>query len=756
MQPAVVKKASSLFPDANCCKQKLVPKRDFCEPPTPRLLDTRKLANLQSAGSQRPTGVTSTRKTVVNAAETLALFSAVRNVRTMKFVPASVALLLSLAAYSPAENLPIFRFSIDSMDKSVDPGKDFYKFANGGWLKKAEIPPDQVSWSPTTILIERNLKLLKEILENASADKPDRSPIEREIGDFYAAAMDEKHIEELGFQAIAPDLAKIDGLKSKDELPELLADLHEHGVGAFFDASVDADARKSDTYALSFTQGGIGLPDRDYYFDKKFAKERAAYNLHIGKMLALQGKDAKAGAADAKVIVAIETALAKASRKLEDLSDPIANYHKVTLADFQKSTPAFAWDRYLTAVGAPKMESVIIGQPEFFQALQTLLDKTSLDDIKTYLRWHLLVGTAPLLHEAAAQESFAFFGTTLTGQPKLDDRWKRVIRRVDEGLGEALGQIYVERFFPAEAKKRMDEMVNNLKAVYHDRLSKVPWMQESTRKEAVAKFDKFNAKIGAPEKYRDYSGIELKRDDFLGNVQRCDRFESRRQMARVGQAVDRTEWGMTPPTVNAYYNPTMNEIVFPAGILQPPFFDLEMDDAVNYGATGATIGHEMTHGFDNEGRKYDATGNLRDWWTKADVKEFEARTQKLVKQFNAYVPVAGVHVNGKLTLAENIADLGGLSIAFEALERDLAADPSKRKDIDGFTPEQRFFISFAQSWAAKERDQYLHQSLTTDVHSPDFLRGYAPLLDMQEFYDAFNLKKGAPLWRPKEVRAVIW
>ncbi len=398
----------------------------------------------------------------------------------------------------------------------------------------------------------------------------------------------------------------------------------------------------------------------------------------------------------------------------------------------------------------------MVGQPEFFQALEKALGAFSVEEWQAYLRWHLLVAASPLLHEAMAQESFAFFGTALNGQPKLDARWKRSIRRVDSAVGESLGQLYAARYFPPATAEKAAEMVKNVEAVYRDRLAKVPWMTEATREEATKKFSRFTAKIGAPAHPRDYSGIEIRRDDLYGNMERASVWESRREMARIGQPVDRTEWGMTAPTVNAYFNPSMNEIVFPAGILQPPFFDPEMDDAVNYGATAATIGHEMTHGYDNDGRKYDAEGNLRDWWTKHDVAEFEARTKKLVTQFNAYSPVKGLHVNGKLTLAENIADLGGLSIAYEALERALGSDPEKRKPIDGLTPEQRFFISYAQSWACKARLAYRRQALTTDVHAPDEIRGYAPLLNLQEFYDAFGIKKGAPLWRPKELRAVIW
>ncbi|MHA3770275.1 M13 family metallopeptidase [Verrucomicrobiota bacterium sgz303538] len=654
------------------------------------------------------------------------------------------------------ETPPVERFSIENMDRNVDPGTDFYRFANGGWLKKHEIPDDQVTWSPTTQLVNRNLALLRELVESCTETKADRTPEERLVGDFYAAAINSERAEQLKFEPISPDLKRISELRSKEEFADLIADLHERGVNPLFDASVTPDARNSTIYALELTQGGIGLPDRDYYFGEKFAAERAAYREHIPAMLRMLGDSDAVATEEMKAVLAIETALAKASRQMEDLSDPIANYHKLTLAELEKLTPSFRWRRYLDGVHSTKLDTVIVGQPEFFKAVEGALKKYSLDEWKAYLRWHVVTATAPLLHSAAEQESFAFFGTKLNGQPKIDPRWKRSLRRVDSNLGEALGKLYVDRYFPAASQQRMKEMVENITGVYRERLAKVPWMTEETRKRAVEKFDHFTTKIGAPAKLLDYTSIEIRRDDYVGNVQRASVFESRRQMGRIGQQVDRTEWEMTPPTVNAYFNPPLNEIVFPAGILQPPFFDPEMDDAVNYGATGATIGHEMTHGYDNEGRKYDENGNLRDWWKKADAREFDTRAQKLVKQFNSYEALHGLHVNGKLTLAENIADLGGLSIAYEALQRALEKDPSKRKTIDGFTPEQRFFISYAQSWASKEREAYLRRALTTDSHSPDRLRAFAPLTNLQEFFDAFGIKENAPLWRPKAARAVIW
>ena len=674
----------------------------------------------------------------------------------MRLSLAAVLILSAGALPALAEIPPIERFSVEKMDRSADPGTDFYQYANGGWMKANEIPADQVTWGPSTALIERNWALLREILDRCQAERPDRTPVERQVGDFYAAAMDAEKVDGLAFRPLQPDLDRIAALASKKEIAALLGDFHERGIGGLFEAAVQPDERHSTTYALELTQGGLGLPDRDYYFSKQFAKERAAYGTHQHRMHELLGTPAAQIAGEINAATGLETDLARVSRKLEDLTDPVANYHAVSLAELEKLTPSFSWRKYLTAAHAAPLETVVVGQPEFFTGLEKALRQHSLEDWKSYLRWHLLTAGAPLLNRAAEAESFAFHGTVLNGQPQIDSRWKRSIRWVDSSLGEALGQLYTAKYFPPAARVRMEAMVANLQAVYREHLAKVPWMSEGTRKEAVAKFGRFTAKLGAPKTFRDYSAVEIRRDDLLGNMQRAEIFESRREMARIGQPVDRTEWGMTPPTVNAYFNPSMNEIVFPAGILQPPFFDLEMDDAVNYGATGATIGHEMTHGFDNEGRKFDAEGNLRDWWTKGDAREFESRAQKLVKQFNAFQPLPGLHVNGKLTLAENIADLGGLVIAYEALERALGSNPEKRKPIDGLTPEQRFFISYAQSWVSKERPEFLRRSVTTDVHAPEHFRAYAPLLNMQEFYDAFGIKKGAPLWRVKELRAAIW
>jgi putative endopeptidase len=539
-------------------------------------------------------------------------------------------------------------------------------------------------------------------------------------------------------------------------LLSLLADFHQHGIGACFAEGVSPDAKNSAVYAFQLSQGGLGMPDRDYYLTEAFAKQREAYAAYIAKMFTLLGEEPALAKAHSATVMEIETSLAKASKPRADLRDPIANYHKFAVADIDRDYPDLPFSRYLATMGLDKVPDIIIRQPEFMQALYGLAKERPLDDWKVYLRWHRVNTAAPYLHAAAEDEAFAFYGKVLRGQLEPEPRWQRAAKAIDSGIGEALGQLFVAQYFPSSARARMLELVGNIKAVFHDRLQKLEWMTEATRAKALAKFDRFTTKIGHPDKFRDYSKVEVRADDYLGNVERAAAFESRRQLARVGQPVDRSEWHMTPETVNAYFNPSQNEIVFPAGILQPPFFDVEMDDAVNYGAIGVVIGHEITHGYDDQGRKYDPDGNLNDWWTDADAKDFEARAQKVVDQYNAYEALPGLHVNGKLTLGENIADLGGCSIAYEALQRALAKDPAKRKKIDGFTPEQRFYLSFSQVWRINCREAEIRRLITVDPHSPGQFRGIGAHVNVQEFYDAFGIKAGAPMWRPPELRAKIW
>jgi len=648
-------------------------------------------------------------------------------------------------------------FSTNYMDRSVSPGEDFYAFCDGAWVKTNPVPADKARWGSGGQLSERNLYVVHEILEEAAAnaDAPPKSPL-REVGDFYYAAMDTNRIEKLRFQPIQPELARIDNIQSTADLFHLVADFHNSGVLSMFGAGVGPDAKQSDIYAFHLAQGGLSLPDRDYYLKESFAAQRAAFAEHVKKMFVLLGDSAEDASAHAATVLGIETELAKAGRARVDLRDPNKNYNKFATGDLIAKDPELDWKTYLSDCDNAGVPYVIVGQPEFFDALDQLVKTRPLADWKTYLRWHVLHEAAPCLHDEVEQENFNFFGKVLSGQQEQEPRWKRSARMIDREIGEALGQLYVDKCFPPEAKTRMNELVNNLRAVFRDHLEKVDWMSETTRAKALAKFARFTQKIGCPDKFRDYSSIEIRRDDFLGDVKRSELFDSRRQLTRVGKPVDKTEWGMTPPTVNAYFNPEFNEIVFPAGILQPPYFDFTKDDAVNYGAIGVVIGHEITHGYDDQGRKYDADGNLSDWWTTNDAKEFDGRAQKVVDEYNAFEPLPGVHVNGKLTLGENLADLGGISIGYDALERVLAKDPSKRKMIDGYTPEQRFFISFAQVWRSNVRDAEARRLVTVDPHSPGRFRAVGPVVNCQEFFDAFGITNGEAMWRAPELRAHVW
>ncbi len=662
---------------------------------------------------------------------------------------------LTVHAADPVPLVP--RFSTNYLDRALDPTVDFYGFATGVWRKENPIPADKARWSGFDELQERNLVLVRGLLEEAAArtEAPEGHPV-RLVGTFYRSAMDTNRIERLGIQPLKPDLERIAAVDSAEEGFRLLADWHRRGVGAVFDARVEPDPKNSSVYALMLWQGGLGLPDRDYYLSDGFQKEREAYRAHIAAMLKFLGDSEESAATAARQILDLETELAKASRSRVDLRDDEKNYHRKTLAELRALTPGLPWSAYFDELGATRLDYVVVGQPEFLQALDRLVTDTDGGVWASYLRWHLLRSTASLLTAEIEDRNFQFYGTTLRGQPENEPRWKRSARMIDGSIGEALGQLYVERHFPAEAHKRMEELVANLKEVFRDRLAQLEWMSEPTRQEALKKFARFSTKIGHPETFRDYASISLKPDDYLGNVQRSAAFETHRQVARIGQPVDRTEWGMTPQTVNAYFNPLYNEIVFPAGILQPPFFDPTMDDAINYGAIGVVIGHEITHGYDDQGRKYDAEGNLRDWWTEGDTREFKERTDKLVTQYNQYEALPGQFVNGQLTLGENIADLGGTSIAFEALQRVLAKDPSRRQVVDGLTPEQRFFLSLAQLWRVNWREAELRRRLVVDPHSPGQFRGIGPHVNLPAFYEAWGITEKSPLYRKPEDRAVIW
>ncbi|MDX1951306.1 MAG: M13 family metallopeptidase [Verrucomicrobiota bacterium] len=679
--------------------------------------------------------------------------SLLQSIATQWFSAAMLAVTTTLGSAADVEP-EIPRFSVEHMDRSVAPGTDFYQYASGTWAKKNPVPSDKPSWGAFAQLRERNQYLIKRILEE-SVQATEKGP-EQQVGNFFRSALDTNRLEQLQFSPVQPDLKKVMACKSVDELFELMADLHRRGVSSFFGAAAYPDQKKSSVYGFYLSQGGLGMPDREYYLSEGFAKIREAYQKHITKMFRLLGDSEEKAIAKADRIISLETALAQGSKSKVDLRDALANYHKFTRSDLLKKYPGLPLSSYLAAAHLTDLPEMIVGQPAFFGTLETLLKETPMEDLKTYVSWHIISSAAPYLHEAASAESFAFYGAVINGIPEQEPRWKRAARVIDDGIGEAVGEVYVQKHFTPAARKRMNELIDNLEAVFRDRLGKLEWMTPPTREKALAKFARFKRKIGHPDKFRDYSSVEIKPDDYLGNVQRAEAFDTKRRFDRIGKPVDKNEWSMTPQTVNAYFSGTQNEIAFPAGILQPPFFDLEADDAVNYGAIGYVIGHEITHGYDDQGRKYDIDGNLNDWWTAEDSKAFEARAEKLVEQYNQYEALPGLKVNGRLSLGENIADLGGASIAYEALQRALAKDPSKRKMIDGFTPEQRFFLSMSQVWRINWRDAALQRQITVGPHSPGQFRAVGPHVNLQEFYDAFDIKPGEKMYKKPEDRVKIW
>lgn len=677
-------------------------------------------------------------------------------IRPMALLALTVSLGIPLACAETVTVSPVPRFSVEHLDRSVRPGEDFYRFAAGSWLKRNPVPADKARWSGFDELAERNWQLIHELLESSAAAGKAASGPRRQVGDFYTSAMDTNRIEQLGFKPIEPDLRDIARLKSTRDFVRLVARFHQQGVNPLFGDGVGADAKNSSVYVYEIGQGGLSLPDRDYYLAAGFATQREAFVKHVEAMFRLLGEPEAQAKHDAATVLSLETELARASKSRVDLRDPNANYNKLTVQELEQLAPSLLWRDYLVASGLGKIEQLVVGQKEFVTALGTLVTSLPLDEWKTYLRWHVVSEASPFLHGAAAEEHFRFYGTQLRGQPQQEPRWQRAAKVIDGSIGEALGQLFVEKHFPPAARIRMEEMVGNIRTVFQDRLRHLAWMSDATRTRALAKFERFTQKIGHPEVFRDYSSVVIRRDDYLGNVRRAARFESLREIARVGKAVDRREWHMSPQTVNAYFSPLQNEIVFPAGILQPPFFDVPLDDAVNYGAIGVVIGHEITHGYDDQGRKFDADGNLNDWWSAADAAEFDARAQKVVDQYSAYEALPGLKVNGRLTLGENIADLGGTSIAYEALQRALAKNPERRKTIDGFTPEQRFFLSLAQLWRVTWREAELRRRIVVDPHSPGQFRAIGPHVNLPEFFEAFGIQEGDRMWRPDSQRAKIW
>ncbi len=680
--------------------------------------------------------------------------------RTLLSVVIPPALLLTAVSLVPAAP-PAAAHGIDlaGMDTSVKPYEDFYQYANGKWLKDTVIPADRASYAMFDAVEDRNQDTLHEILDDAAKDdKAPKDGIKAKVGAFYASGMDEKRIEEAGFKPLKEDLDRISAIKDGAGVWQEIARLHRDGVTAAFVFSSEQDPKDSKRMIGGLGQGGLGLPDRDYYLsdDAKMKEIRDAYRAHVEKMFTLLGDDAKQAATEAAAVLELETRLAKASKSDVDLRDPIENYHLMTLDKMDAETPGLSWKTYLDALGLAGVKEADMGQPDFFKEVGTLIASGPVDGWKTYLRWNVVNHYASYLGRAFGEESFHFYGTVLNGVPERKPRWKRVLEATDGTLGEALGQLYVAKAFPPEAKARAEAMVKNIRAALRDDLATLDWMSPDTRKEALKKLDALTVKIGYPSKWRDYSGLTLDRDaPYVQNVMRGEAFLRKLDLDKIGKPSDPTEWEMTPPTVNAYYEPTRNEIVFPAGILQPPFFDAQADDAVNYGAIGAVIGHEMTHGYDDQGRQYDPEGNLRDWWKPEDAKAFEERASRLVTQFDGYTVLDGLHVNGKLTLGENIADLGGVKLSYLAFKKSLEGKPALEK-IDGYTADQRFFLAFAQIWRDKMRPEAERVHIQTNPHSPPRYRVLGVLYNTPEFFQAFGVtpEQADGHENPKPVR--IW
>jgi len=645
-------------------------------------------------------------------------------------------------------------FSLTNLDRTCKPCDNFYEFAMGAWMKANPIPAEYSSWGTFTQLRDNNLAALRTILEAATKANDPVGSNEQKIGDFYASCMDTEAIEAAGLKPIAAPLSAIDAITDRKSLGSTVAKLQQQGAGVLFRFSSGQDIKDSSRVIAQASQGGLGMPDRDYYFrdDDKSKQLRADYEQHVAKMFVLAGEPTEKAAAEAKTVMSIETELAKASRTRVELRDPEKNYHLMPLAEISTLTPDWSWPNYLREVGVPTVEQINVRQPEFFKEVNQALSTVSLADWKAYLRWHVIHANAPQLPERFVDENFDFYDRKLSGTKEILPRWKRCVQSTDRNLGEALGQAYVDKYFPPAAKARAKEMVNNLIAALREDIPTLPWMGPETKREALAKLEAFTVKIGYPDKWRDYLKLSIDRDSYDANVRRSIEFENARQLAKIGKPVDRMEWGMTPPTVNAYYSSSLNEIVFPAGILQPPFYNPNADDAVNYGGIGAVIGHEISHGFDDQGSKFDGQGNLHEWWTPEDRKNFTERGDCVVNQFNGYEVESGLHQNGKLVLGESIGDLGGLAIAYAAYEKSI--EGKRPKDIDGFTPEQRFFLGWAQVWGTNQRPEAARLQTNTDPHPLARFRGNGPLSNMEAFAKAFGCKKGDTMVREQACK--IW
>ena len=646
-------------------------------------------------------------------------------------------------------------FDKSGMDTTVKPGDDFFNYANGTWIKNTKIPPSESGWGSFYILYNDNIKNLHQILEATAKQDNSKGSKEQKVSDLYLSGMDTVTIDKLGYEPVKPLLAQIDSLKDNKQLLQFSADKFKSGGGFLLGFYVGPDDKNSNKNMAQFGQAGITLPNRDYYFktDSASVKIRAAFVKYITTLFTLTGTDAATAAKNADVVLKLETEIAKSHSTPVELRDPVKNYNKFAVSEMQKQVPDLDLKDLFNRMGF-KTDTILVGQPKYYVALDNLLKSQPVDVWKTELKFASLDKSAGYLSKPFRQARFDFYNKTLYGQKQQKERWKNMVATVDDGLGELLGQLYVEKYFTPEAKKRMLDLVNNLQDVYGERIKKLDWMSDATKQKAIDKLHAFTKKIGYPDKWKNYDDVDVDKGAFYKNMKAISKHNYNEELKKIDKKVDKAEWGMTPPTVNAYYNPSFNEIVFPAGILQFPFFDKDADDAINYGGIGMVIGHEMTHGFDDQGSQYDKEGNLKMWWTKEDDTKFKAKTAAIATQYDAYTVLNGVHVNGKLTLGENIADNGGLAIAYEAFKRTKQGKSNDK--IDGFTPDQRFFLGFAQVWREKVSDESLRSQVSGDPHSPDMYRVNGPLANTDAWYKAFNIKPGDKLYKPDNQRTKIW
>ncbi|MBP6868878.1 MAG: M13 family metallopeptidase [Candidatus Pacebacteria bacterium] len=648
-------------------------------------------------------------------------------------------------------------FDISELDHTIRPQDDFFHHASQKWIDANSIPLEESRWGSFMKLRKETDEKLHAILKAISAKKNlEEGSTEQILRDFFVSGMDSKKRNKLGASPLLPLRALIDSIESREDLEEVIATLHRIGVDVVFSTGIDQDAKNATRYVLHVAQGGIGLPDRDYYLktDAESTRVLTAYKEHVEKIYVLMGRSPEEAKAEMERFILLETKLAKVSMRKEDTRDADKTYHKMTLAVLKKHAPEFVWKSYMERIGAEKAKDVIVMQPQFIKAVSTLLDRISLSDWKSYMEWHLVNDSASLLSEEYVNTVFDFYGRVLMGAKEMKPLWRRVLGVVNGQVGELLGKAYVEKYFSPEAKKKMLVLVKDLMTAYEARLESLDWMSAATKKKALKKLKALNTKIGYPDKWKTYKGLRISPDDYFGNVMRTNEFEHKRAMKKLVGAVDRKEWFMYPQTVNAYFAPNLNDIVFPAAILQPPFFSVSADDALNYGSIGTVIGHEITHGFDDQGCKFDEFGNLKSWWTKEDKKRFEAKAKKIKKQYDQYVVADGVHVNGALTLGENIADLGGLSIAYDAYQ--LALARTGRKEIDGLSPEERFFIGFSLFEREHARDEFQKMQVLTDPHSPGKFRINGTLTNFNVFYDTYGVTKGDKLFRAPKDREMVW